>query len=206
MKKILLIVFAIMLYSCTAEEPKEIEKPNILVIGNSIVKHTPLPHLGWFNDCGMAASKSDKDFYSLLEKNVPHTSIERKGAYWWESQFNYTMLEPREKDYDLIIIKVGENIGDLESFEREFVNFVNFYHSGKSKVVVLSTVLGEKMLEKDGILKTKCEENGYIYVDLKDMQLNPQNFAWNEYENGGIGCHPSDLGMQYMTNKIIEKL
>lgn len=36
--------------------------PKILFVGNSITKHAPKADINWLNDCGMAASQTDKDY------------------------------------------------------------------------------------------------------------------------------------------------
>ena len=38
----------------------------LLCMGHSLTKHAPAPALGWFSDCGMAASKKENDYVHLL--------------------------------------------------------------------------------------------------------------------------------------------
>ena len=34
----------------------------VLFVGNSITRHGAAPQIGWYNDCGMAASSKEKDY------------------------------------------------------------------------------------------------------------------------------------------------
>ena len=71
---------------------------------------------------------------------------------------------------------------------------------------IVSTALGYMVTDLDNNMEEFCQEKGYIFVDLRSMQDDQTNFAWGEWENGGIGCHPSDKGMQFIADKILEKI
>ena len=69
-KKTLLIILSLIIFSCSKYEEDLVIKKDIkvLVVGNSIVKHSPASYLGWYGDWGMAATSPDKDFLHVYNK------------------------------------------------------------------------------------------------------------------------------------------
>lgn len=206
MKNIFLLLVAITFISCSIEEDIQIEKPNILVIGNSIVLHPPNESIGWNYNHGMAATSSDKDFCSLLSKNIPNNNMEKINMWAWEYSWDYESIGKKTKPCDILVVKVGENVVDEENFKEHLNNLVNLYRDSYTKIYIVSTALGGFITNKDNIMQEFCLEKGYNFIDLRSMQDDQTNFAWMEWENGGIGCHPSDKGMEFIANSILEKI
>mgnify|MGYP004501764417 CR=1 FL=1 len=44
--------------------------PKILFVGNSITKYAPKADINWLNDCGMAASQTDKDYVHIIKQKI----------------------------------------------------------------------------------------------------------------------------------------
>ena len=206
MKKLLLLLsITLLTLSCSTDET-QVEKPNILIIGNSIVLHPPNESIGWNHNHGMAATSSDKDFCSIVAKNIPHNNMERFNMWAWEYRWDYQVIEKKTNPCDILIVKVGENVVDRQNFKEHLNNLVNLYRDSNTKVYIVSTALGYMVTDLDNNMEEFCQEKGYIFVDLRSMQDDQTNFAWGEWENGGIGCHPSDKGMQFIADKILEKI
>ncbi len=220
MKKLLLILLATTLFSCDNEvETKEVTKPKILVLGNSITIHPPVGE--WTGNWGMAASSPDKDFCNLVKKSTNAEILDRKSMYFWEANNDYNFQEiipPTTNYYDYIIIKVGENVGNSrrEGFKQRLRDLCEYCENFSSKIIIVSTVWAEYVQDENGIytqehqkdlmMKELCEERNYIFVDVSQMINQNQYFAWEEYQDSGIGCHPNDLGMEFIANKIIQEI
>lgn len=203
MKKLLLVlVLMFLIISC---EHDSAEKPiSILVIGNSIVHHEPNESIGWYHDCGMAATSVDKDFAHLLKKDLPIKNLDVFNAGLWELTFNFEGFNPNTKSYDLIIIKLGENTlpEDVPTFETKFPEVVNFYANLKTKVIVLSNAWAD--VQKDEATKRICDNNGYTFCDISKMFLDRNKYyAIGEYENNGVAFHPNDKGHLFIEQQLL---
>jgi len=212
MKKLIFIISAFLFISCSEEDivkPKE-----ILVIGNSITQSPPIGE--WTGNWGMAASAPDKDFCSLISKN-----LDRKNIAVWENNFNCSVEHyyfVTSKHYDYIIFKIGENVSDVSNFKDALIDLTEYYSNYTNKIILVTTVWSEYVFDenntpyevpsqKDRIIKEVAFEKGYILVDISEMKNNNSMFAWDEYpNNGAIGSHPNDKGMEFIANKIKEKL
>ena len=60
--------------------------------------------------------------------------------------------------------------------------------------------------KRDKIIRELALENNLILVDLSEMKENPKNYAWGEYGDGAIASHPSDKGMKFIADRILENL
>lgn len=207
MKKILILLMAFAFLGCSNEkEVIEDKKPNILIVGNSIVLFPERNEIGWNHNHGMAATSEDTDFYGVIRNTVPHNHIERFNLWAWEGSWDYISIGRKTQPCDILIVKVGENVADIPNFKRELNNLVNFYKDNNTKVIIVSTAIGGLLHPTDAMMEEFCGERGYTFVDLRAMQQDVTNFAWDEWEDGAIGCHPSDKGMQFIADEIIEKL
>jgi hypothetical protein len=216
MKKLLVILLATTLFSCDNEvETKEVIKPKILVLGNSITKCEPGGE--WTSNWGMAASSPDKDFCGLLNQTF---EVDRKNIAIWENNFNCDEIHYKfvtTTNYDYIIFKIGENVSDIQNFKSELKKITDFYKNYTNKIILVSTIWKqyefdssgvphEVTSDKDRIIREVANENDFIFVDISDMKNNNSFYAWDEYQDSAIGSHPNDLGMEFIANKIIQEI
>lgn len=195
----------------------------MMVIGNSIMNHAPLPEKGWFLTNGMAASAPDKDFVHLLKTNLavqyPNVSVRLVSAGNFERQFGrpeYSIDEFNEPLQqfrpDLIVIRMGENIDEGEvrsprSFESQFrllLDRFSTYLGQPVKIVCTTSVW--KRPQADAVIRRVCLERGITLADLGTMVGQDQYFAFGEYKDASVGAHPNDAGMKRIADLIWAKL
>jgi hypothetical protein len=223
MKRLFVVLIAALLISCSSEQTileQTQVKPSkkVLVIGNSITKSPPGGE--WLGNWGMAASAPEKDFCSLLEKGMDAELLDRKNIAIWENNFNcseehYSITTSLQ--YDYIIVKIGENVSDLINFKVELQKLIDYYEQYGNKIVLVTTVWGQYEFdvdgnpygvpsEKDKAIKEVALENSHIFVDISEIQNDPIYYALGQFNDAGVAAHPSDLGMEFIANKILSKL
>ena len=229
MKKIMLILSLFSLFSCSENvindiiiEPQD-KSISVLVIGNSITHSAPSGE--WEGDWGMAATSAEKDFCGVIKSSLElegfKIDLDKKNIAVWERDFSCEiniLMPPITKHYDYIIIKLGENVPDnSETFEIEFEKLTRFYSNFGRKIILVTTVWRQYSFTEDGIpyevppmkdiiIRRVSINNDYDIADISDIKENQNYFAWYEYENTGIGSHPNDLGMEFIANKILQKI
>ncbi|WP_080237496.1 SGNH/GDSL hydrolase family protein [Spirosoma rigui] len=195
----------------------------MMVIGNSIMNHGPLPAQGWFNSNGMAASAPEKDYVHLLTARLaqqyPQVTMRLVSGGDFERQFgkpDYSIDEFNEPlqqfKPDLIIVRLGENVdeGDVLSprnFEaqyRKLLERLATYTGQPVKIVCTTSVW--KRTQTDIVIRRVATEKGITLVDLSSMVGQDQFFAFNEYKDAAIGAHPNDNGMKRIADLIWAKL
>lgn len=202
MKKIIIIFVGLCFLSCTQE--KEIEKLNVLVLGNSITQNAPSENIGWFGNWGMAASAPEKDFCSLLRNNENIKSLTAINIANWERDFSTDMnflLKATTNPYDLVIIRLCENVSTTIGYENALTYLTKKFNC---KIIISSTVWYAP--EKDLIASKVALDNDYIFCDLKDIQKDNSNYAYVQFQNEGVSAHPSDIGMKFIADKIINSI
>ena len=96
----------------------------VLIIGNSITKHSPSPSNGWLGNWGMAATSAENDYVHILisRVNEKHSDVEFKweNIYEFEKYFyDYSKFDTQTykplADYgaDIIIATFGANIRNV---------------------------------------------------------------------------------------------
>lgn len=192
----------------------------ILFIGNSITRHEPAPHIGWYGNWGMAASCEAKDYVhvavAMLEKRFGAVDYMYVNASNWERQFwdeaTLAELQPaRDFEADVVVIRIGENMwGVREELEKRdalpyFKDMVKFFVKKPSaKVIVTDLFWANELL--DGIIRATCRDCGYTLVQIGDLGTQDENMAIGQFEHHGVSVHPCDLGMQRIAERIVAKI
>ena len=208
MKKLIYVVLSIMLIGCSKEEIQK-ENVSILVIGNSITMSVSNPNIGWNNNCGMASTSIDKDFCSqlrlLLLANYKNVILDRTQLAWWESNFNYDYSWKIDltKNYDYIIIELGENVSNCTDYKNALNKLINDFKTVNSEIVIVSNAWHKPNV--DSLEIEVCQESGYKYCDISLMHLDEKYYA-KEYQNQEIAAHPNDNGMLFMANCIYSSI
>lgn len=197
---------------------------DVLILGNSITLH-PICNY-WWGEWGMAASSKEKDYVHQLESmivedyNVSCTIVQFAS---WEIQAHdraegLMLLNPflDGKDYEYIIIQLGENISDITSIETDFSDLIQYIDDKQSaKILVLGNFWNNKVL--DAVKKDTCWSNGAYFVDLSNLQLSKYQIGLGAtvlgdsektyiIEHEGVAQHPGDEGMKAIAKKIYETM
>lgn len=195
----------------------------MLVIGNSIMSHGPLPAQGWFNTNGMAASAPDKDFVHLLvarlAQQYPEVAFRLVSGGNFERHFSqqeYSFEEFKEPlqqfKPDLIVIRLGENVdeGNVFSpigFEAQFRRLLErlVTYSGQPVKIICTTSVWKRP-QADAMIRRVASEKGVPLVDLSSLIGQDQYFAIGQYTDASVAAHPNDAGMKRIADLIWEKL
>ena len=195
----------------------------MMVVGNSIMKHGPLPADGWFKNNGMAASAPEKDFVHILTaylaQEYPQVTVRLSSSGDFERYFSrpeYTYDEFNEPlqtfKPDLIVVRLGENVdeGNVFSpigFEPQFRRLLERFASyGGQPVKIICTTSVWRKPQADAIIRRVTAEKGITLVDLSSIVGQDQYYAFNEYANPSVGAHPNDAGMKRIADLIWAKL
>jgi hypothetical protein len=192
-----------------------------VILGNSIVIHSPRPEVGWYGNWGMAASAADSDFVHRIKN-----SLKVNNLYYNTSFLNIANFETRFYNYDfnnldtlknsnIVIIKIGENIVEKTAIDSNFIfHFDKLikYFKKPSTTIVLSD--GFCNINKKGqedstvnlLIREYANKNNLLFIKTNDLSRDSSNRAYKTYLNPGVQAHPSDKGMRLIHDRIWEKI
>lgn len=185
--------------------------PKILFVGNSITKHEPKPEIGWFNDCGMAATSLEKDYVHLMEKAIrekhPDASfgILQVASFEWDFEkfdIEGTYADARNFSPDIVIMFFSANVRKNYDEEKEheitfgerYEALRNYLDNGNTRFIhsqgfYIRPVLDE---EKEAV----AAKHGDIFVNIEDIRAMDET-------HGGFN-HPSDYGMKLIAERFLK--
>lgn len=188
-----------------------------MIIGNSITYHPPDASIGWDASWGMAASRSDLDYVSvltaLLENKHPLVEVKRENVYPFERGYDgfsfstYGYL--RDFKADFLIIRLGENVDEKklgeDVFKHALKDFVNYLSGGRKVDVIVTTTFWENAPVSMQLIEAG-EESGWHIVHLSDLGQDDQYMAIGQFENDAVSRHPNDAGMNEIASRLWEAL
>ena len=191
---------------------------NILVLGNSITRHSPAPKLGWYGDWGMAASSKDNDFVHILEKKFQEvykpavvnfaSIVAFERSYWKYDLSRFDSL--RSLHPDLIILRIGENVSsdsmEKYNFGAYYQLLINYFMSNNSNARVLCISSFWRKDQVDTLIEKASNRKNCYYLKISQLSEDPTNMALGKFENKGVARHPSDKGMSAIASLIWEKV
>ena len=197
---------------------------NFLVIGNSISIHGTCEY--WWSVCGMGASRKENDFVHLiantLSKNHP-TKFDIINFFQWEAM-HYDRSEALSlldkfngKNYDFIIIQLGENINNFDTLESDFKALIKHVKNKicNAKIIVTGKFFTFKNEIIDKIKRKVCTETGAYFVDLQDIntadycvgldyEVFDENGNRHVVNHNGVALHPNDKAMKVYAERILK--
>lgn len=201
-------------FSCNSHDNKD-EIKTVLILGNSIVRHSPMEEIGWAGDWGMAASVRDSDFVHLLIRD-----IHRKDS---SVAVKFLNIADFERDFDsyplsefdslrnpcMVILKISENVNDKKAVED---NFIVHYDSlvkriapdDKSIKVIVDGFWAKENVNR--LIEEYAMKNNYIFIKTSDLSKDITNTAAGKFLHKGVAAHPSDKGMRMIEQLIWDKI
>lgn len=192
----------------------------VLFIGNSITKHGPSAPIGWHGNWGMAASCEENDFVHKTVKGLEerYGKVNYCVAQLAEWERCYTETDDVIGQYyrravefgaDIVIVRIGENINRDRNKEISckpyFKQMIKaFVKNADTRVIVTDTFWEIEVL--DVMIKEICDEDGYTFCKISDLEQDKSNMAIGLFEHEGVAAHPSDKGMQAIADRILEKI
>lgn len=210
-KNLILILLSLVLFSCSNdwEEIKAKKNINVLIVGNSILRHSPDPSLGWYGDWGMAATSPDKDFLHVYDQllqesnKYKYVNINYKNIAFWENDFTYNLnqyVDITPRTYDVLIVRLGENVTNTLEYHSALNNMINLFKTQNTKVIITGIIWENDT--KESIHEQVAVENGYEFIPFENFRNKPTNYSWGLFENSAVAAHPSDVGMQYIAKLL----
>lgn len=187
---------------------------HILILGNSITYAPTDPSIGWNGSWGMAASIADKDYVHLLtarfKASNSNTTLIAVNIAAFERGFDTYDFDVNLKTYrdvnpDVIILRIGENVtrvDDAALFEKKYTDLLAYLKTGNPDVKILA--VGSVWPDRDLAYRVMGKYSDY--VTLISLQQSSSNFAYGLYDNYGVQTHPSDKGMQSISDMIWAKI
>ena len=192
------------------------EGKKFLIFGNSITRHPPSRDIGWFTDCGMAASCPETDYVHVLyretekKRNVQFLIFQ---ASDFERSFSLREIsseigQAAEFAPDFVIGRLGENVqpgsfrkGEWKTAYGELLESC----SGKNTSVILTTCFWENPAVDEEIRGLASEKKWKI-AELGDLGENDGMKAKGLFRHSGVAAHPGDAGMKEIAYRIFNAI
>ena len=194
---------------------------HVICLGNSITLHYPLDDVNWYSQHGMAASKPENDYCHVLEKLLHrHNDASTVTAFNfsdWERNFDLnvdSVLREPLQGKDIIVIRIGENVRNVERFSEALSRVVEYCQQYTPNVVLTSMYWPHA--GKELAIMTNARKYGLRYVpiywiwNLFQEECSPKegdilyNVKGEPYPIKGkfILTHPNDKGMYLIAKSI----
>lgn len=192
----------------------------ILHLGNSMLKHGITSD--WWGEWGMAASKRENDYaHQFLAK----IKVSNPTAVSWEENIADWELNPGTYNkanfdsfllanpYDLIIIRLGENVTYYNNFKNDYKALVAYV---QNKVPTARIIIGGLFwahAAKDAAIKAAALELNLTYVSMEGVDtpstrssigaiVQGDDGQSHTVKNDGVAAHPNDQGMGHMGTRL----
>lgn len=185
----------------------------VLIVGNSITRHSPAPEIGWENDCGMAASAAEKDYvhvlFTKLNEHRPHRFLVLQAADF-ERSFEYEQSLRGEMELvkayspDIIVGRLSENVFAKDCAGGAWQNVYGQLLSdcGREETRYILTTAFWRSEEVDGQTRALASERGWKLVELGDLGDDPAMLAGDKFWHSGVAVHPGDEGMHAIADRL----
>ena len=190
----------------------------VLVYGNSIALHGPMPSIGWTNNCGMAASAPEKDFAHLvvagLEKRLGKKADFRiRNLAALERNFTTNVASVAEIAADAkwsphyVAIAIGENVPGIDASNADayagfLADIARPFSSAGANVVMRSPFWPNAA--KAECTARAAADAGAVYVDAGPIGARDENKAKGLFRHAGVANHPGDLGMRRLAELVLD--
>ncbi len=200
----------------------------VLIIGNSILKNSPLPRIGWAGNWGMAASAPEYDFAHLLMARIRKAMGGRSVVFmlhnmaFWESTWPVIRHDiplvtyARDFEPDIIVSCISENTGlhddQVAGYEAKYGDMISIIAGGRSGSRHAEVVVRGSFWAINGntdlALSRVAAAHGWPYVKCSDLGVGGHLARSVGYYLGpapvdaSVLNHPSDQGMEAIAERI----
>jgi len=184
----------------------------VLILGNSIVRHGPLPPIGWNNNWGMAATSIDSDFVHILIRDIKgkdsSCNIIYENIADFERDFDTYNFEKaksfRNFNPDMIILRISENIDSNKAIDKGLLRYYDslIKHIDPSGQAVKIIVGG--FWRNDPVIRMLSDYayfKDYTFIDQSGICSN-ETKAIGQWKDPGIQEHPNNKGMRIIEQSI----
>jgi len=170
----------------------------------------------------MAASSRDKDFVHQLQQKL-NCKVDVCNYYQWEVMAHdraetYSLLDRfLGNRYDLVIVQLGENISNIDTLEKDFVDFVKFLKikQSQARIIIVGNFWNNEKV--NSIKRDICNGQGIVYIDIGDldsekyycgigMMVSGDDGIMHKVLHGGVARHPGDKAMAEIAERIVRVL
>ena len=229
LKYIVVAVAVLGVASPTLEAKPKAEKLNlkrplkVVCLGNSITHHGYLPDVEWYSDWGMAASKPENDYCHVLERELQtfnkRTRVHPQNIYPFERNPYCdidSLIGKTCAEADIIILRICENVSDIDAFEQNFPRLVEYCLGITPHVIVSGAFWPHE--KKERILVSAAERHALEFVPLSWITYQSDVYPKKGdilYDIDGkqypitkefIITHPNDKGMRAIATALLRAI
>lgn len=184
----------------------------ILFVGNSITRHAPKPEIGWFGDCGMAATDIEHDYVHVFMNKV--WEIDPNAGYCMaqvadvERQYdNQDVLQLYDNavdfEADIVIMFFGANVPkekcdpdpeQVAIFADTYRKMRDMFRNGYATIFHVEGFYIRPVI--DEAKKKVAMECGDTFICLGDIRTRA--------DTHGMFNHPNDKGMEEIAERLWE--
>jgi hypothetical protein len=209
MKKIILAIAALIAITLGYLYYKNSNK-NIVFVGNSITAYGLSPDIGWYGNWGMAASSENNDYVHITVSKLDNPRFQVINLGDFEYKYNTMDLSFFKAYKDarpfIMVYQAGENV-EPSTFEKykytehlkKLIEYIKPQH-----VVIISEFWPEPIKYQAMLKFTK--ENSYLFVDISKVMFVEGATAKGLYDNSTVALHPSDKGMELISDELFKVL
>lgn len=169
----------------------------------------------------MAATTAENDYVHLVASSLDAKFYAYNFATWelmgHDRGETLSLLDGLlSEELDLVTIQLSENASDLSTFEFDFEELIRYVQKGGPDAQIL--VIGDfwDKEQKDEMKQKASEETGVEFISLDEikgleeyqcgMDTTVYDSKGNPHtvEHSGVAKHPSDIGMKWIADNIIE--
>ncbi len=216
-------IISLLLTSCQVKEDIKVvplQFKSILILGNSITKHPPIPQVGWYGNWGMAASVQSKDFSHIIGTALKSqmTPVNLSDFEMSHTVFDLKNLEKYfVQTPDLIIVKLGENVLQTTDFDKSFTKFISYIKekAPHAKIVIAGTFWHNDPVNKVLVAESQLRKIPFVKLQQLDIQINKSFIGEDvisadglkyKITDQGVANHPGDVGMKNIADLILAKV
>lgn len=195
----------------------------VVCLGNSITKRDYLPDIEWYSDWGMAASKEENDYCHVLQSKLRQYNSESYVIPFSIVPFERnpecnidSLLSNVCDNADIIIIRIGENVQNVESFNNNIQRLIDKCKSYTPHILISGCFWQNG--DKEKVLINAASDNKLRFIPLSwiaEMRNAYPQKGDSIYNTEGkkyaitkefIITHPNDEGMKSIANSIFNAI